>query len=237
MTCSQCKDECDQWKTCEGCRACKWLPVCNNAYRYLSDAERGERMNKCARCGKDAPFFTDSYDPVREENVTMYLCKDCQIEFTHKMAAFVRGDGEAAGTIKESEENSIRLKRKYGHTHHNLGGTSCLDCEFISCGEDKVCHCDLLGCRVYKGDICKGFKRRSWHINEGTPDEKILERIKEAMDDKPMPIIPTPIVITPAERQRKDLAKVLEWLYIGGVHIHGTDEEIEAAIKRIGGEE
>ena len=42
MTCSQCKGECDQWRTCEGCRACKWLPVCNNAYRYLSDAERGE---------------------------------------------------------------------------------------------------------------------------------------------------------------------------------------------------
>ena len=237
MTCSQCKDECDQWETCEGCRACKWLPVCNNAYRYLSDAGRGERMNKCARCGKDAPFFTDSYDPVKEENVTMYLCKDYQIEFTHKMAAFVRGDGEAAGTIKESEENSIRLKMKYDYTHHNLGGTSCLNCEFISCGGDKVCHCDLLGCRVYKGDICKGFKRRSWHINEGTSDEKIIERIKETMDNsKPMPIV-TPPELHWDIAHMKDIAKVLEWLYIRGVNIHGTDEKIEEAIRSIGGEE
>lgn len=181
---------------------------------------------KCARCGKDAPFFTDSYDPVREENLTMYLCKDCQIEFTHKMAAFVRGDGE---------DGSIRSKMKYDYTHHNVGTTKCLDCEFMSCGEDKVCHCDLLGCRVYKGDICKGFKRRGWHINEGTPDERILERIKEAMDDKPMPlIIPT---VTPIDGRLKDIAEVLEWLYIGGVHVHGTDEEIEETIRRIGGEE
>lgn len=234
MTCSQCKDECDQWRTCEGCRACRWLLICNNAYRYLSDAERGERM-KCARCGKDAPFFTDSYDPVKEENLTMYLCKDCQIEFTHKMAAFVRGD-DGARTITESEEDSVGLKMKYGYTHHNLGGTRCLDCEFISCGEDKVCHCDLLGCRVYNGDICKGFKRRGWHINEGTPDERILERIKETMDNsKPMPLI-TPTV-TPMDERLKDIAKVLGWLYRRGILINGINEEIEDTIRRIGGEE
>lgn len=60
---------------------------------------------KCARCGKDAPFFTDSYDPVNGENLTMYLCKDCQIEFTHKMAAFVRGDAEVARIIKEAMDS------------------------------------------------------------------------------------------------------------------------------------
>lgn len=113
---------------------------------------------KCARCGKDAPFFTDSYDPVREENVTMYLCKDCQIEFTHKMAAFVRGD------------------------------------------------------------------------------DVVAKIIKEAMDDKPMPIVAPPELHWDIAHM-KDIAKVLSWMYARGIHICGTDEEIEAAIRRIGGEE
>ena len=115
---------------------------------------------KCARCGKDAPFFTDSYDPVKGENLTMYLCKDCQIEFTHKMAAFVRGDGE-----------------------------------------------------------------------------ELARSIREVMDNsKPMPIMTLPELHWDMAHM-KDIAKVLAWMYARGIHICGTNEEIEAAIRRIGGEE
>ena len=84
--------------------------------------------------------------------------------------------------------------------------------------------------------LCERHQREFYDkMNDALAEIKAVKAIKEAMDDRPTPIIP--VVITPAERQRKDIAKVLEWLYIGGVHIHGMDEEIEAAIRRIGGEE
>lgn len=192
---------------------------------------------KCARCGKDAPYFTDSYDPVKEENVTMYLCKDCQIEFTHKMAAFVRGDGEDARTITESEESSvIQRKMRYNYRRYWQGNDCCMNCMHPSMGPDGLT-CNVIGGRIYKGDTCSAFKRRGYVINEGTSDERIIERIKETMDNsKPMPIIPAPI-LTPTGECFKDIAKVLSWMYVRGIHMHGTDEEIEAAIKRIGGEE
>ena len=162
--------------------------------------------------------------------------KDDTCKLFMKCAASQVPDVDEEDEPIDPKSEPVGLKMKYDYTHHNAGGTRCLDCEFISCGEDKVCHCDLLDCRVYKGDICKGFKRRGWHINEGTPDEKILERIKETMDDnKPMPLI-TP-VITPIDERLKDVAKVLDWLYCRDIHMHGTDEEIEAAIRRIGGAE
>ncbi len=81
--------------------------------------------------------------------------------------------------------------------------------------------------------LCEKHQREFYdRMNDAISEIKAVEAIREVMDDKPMPI-----VITPAERQRKDLAKVLEWLYIGGVHIHGMNDEIEDAIRRIGGEE
>lgn len=192
---------------------------------------------KCARCGKDAPFFTDSYDPVRKENITMYLCEEHQIEFTYKMAAFVRGDGEVARTITESEESTVRQRKmRYNYRRYWQGNDCCMDCMHPIVGPDGLT-CNIIGGRVYKGDTCSAFKRRGYVINEGTPDERILERIKETMDNsKPMPIV-TPPKIHWDIAHMKDIAKVLEWLYIGGVHIHGVDKEIEEAIRRIGGEE
>ena len=127
---------------------------------------------KCARCGKDAPYFTDSYDPVRKENITMYLCEEHQIEFTYKMAAYVRGDGY---------------------------------------------------------DWCDD---RGYAIKEDTPDEKILERIKETMDNsKPMPIL------TPTSECIEEIGKVLSWMYCRGIHMFGTDDGIKATIDRIRGRE
>lgn len=59
---------------------------------------------------------------------------------------------------------------------------------------------------------------------------KALEKFKEAADNNTIP------VLDPTDGF-KDIAKVLAWLYVGGIQIHGVDKEVEAAIRRIGGEE
>ena len=58
------------------------------------------------------------------------------------------------------------------------------------------------------------------------------EAIKKAMesDDTAMPII-----VSPTSERFKDIAKVLDWLYTWGIHIHGMSTEIEDTIRRIGG--
>ena len=35
-------------------------------------------MNRCRRCGKDAAYFTDTYNPNTGKNDTFYLCEGCQ---------------------------------------------------------------------------------------------------------------------------------------------------------------
>ena len=37
-----------------------------------------ETMNRCRRCGKDAKYFTDTYNPNTRKNDTFYLCEGCQ---------------------------------------------------------------------------------------------------------------------------------------------------------------
>lgn len=41
----QCKNECKDWKTCEGCRECQWLIICKNAYRYIPMKEDDTTAN------------------------------------------------------------------------------------------------------------------------------------------------------------------------------------------------
>lgn len=37
-----------------------------------------EAMNRCRRCGKDAAYFTDTFNPNTGKNDTFYLCEGCQ---------------------------------------------------------------------------------------------------------------------------------------------------------------
>lgn len=193
---------------------------------------------KCEICGQDAPFFTETYDPEEDKARFIYLCEEHQNKMYRKVVDAMLDMGSLY--ITESEESAvIRRKMRYNYRHNWQGNDCCMNCMHPFLGPAGLT-CNVIGGRIYKGDTCSAFKRRAYIINEGTPDERILERdtdaitkaIKESMDNRPIPI-----VTTPTEKQRKDIAKVLEWLYIGGVHIHGTDEKIEAAIRRIGGEE
>ena len=37
----------------------------------------GDQMNhQCAKCGKDAPYFTELFYPLSGQTRTFYLCKD-----------------------------------------------------------------------------------------------------------------------------------------------------------------
>lgn len=72
-------------------------------------------------------------------------------------------------------------------------------------------------------------------VNDALAEIKAVKAIKEAMDDKPMPIVAPPKLHWDIAHM-KDIAKVLSWMYARGIHICGTNEEIEAAIRRIGGE-
>ena len=108
------------------------------------------------------------------------------------------------------------------------------------CGEDAPFFTETYDPRMHKSRIIYLCERHQCvlfdKINDVIPETRAARAIREAMDDKPMPIVAPPKLHWDMARM-KDIAKVLEWLYIGGVHIHGTNEEIEAAIRRIGGEE
>ena len=189
---------------------------------------------KCEICGKETPYFTEIDGPMEGKTRTIYLCEEHQERMYKRIVDCMLDMGSSH--IMESEDDSVMQRRmRYNYRPHWQGNNCCVNCMHLYQGPNDLA-CNVIGGRVYKGDTCSAFKRRGYVINEGTPDETILERIKESMDDKPMPIV-TPLKVHWDMAHMKDIANVLEWLYIRGIGMHGMDEKIEEAIRRIGGEE
>jgi hypothetical protein len=182
------------------------------------------------------PEVMMTYDPAEKKARTVYLCEEHQEKLYKRIVDCMLDMGTSH--IRESEESSVMQRRmRYNYRPQWSGYDCCMNCMHLFFVGPHGLTCNVIGGRIYKGDTCSAFKRRAYVINEGTPDERIIERIKETMDNsKPMPIM-TPPELHWDIAHMKDIAKVLSWMYARGIHMCGTDEEIEAAIRRIGGEE
>ena len=185
---------------------------------------------KCEICGKEAPYSTKTYDPAEKKTRMIYLCEEHQEKLYMRIVDAMLDIGSSY--IRESEEDTAMQRRmRYNYRSQWSGHDCCMNCMHPFLGPHGLT-CNVIGGRIYKGDTCSAFKRRGYVINEGTPDEKILEKIKEAMDDKPMPIV-TPPKLHWDIAHMKDIAKVLEWLYVNGIGMHGMNEYIEELLRNI----
>lgn len=186
---------------------------------------------RCEICGKEAPYSTETYDPMEGKARTICLCKEHQEKMYMRIVDCMLDMGSSY--ITESEEDSvIQRKMRYNYRSHWQGNDCCMNCmHLFFVGPDGLA-CDVIGGRVYKGDTCSAFKRRGYVINEDTPAERILERIKETMDDGPMPIVTTPDLESISERL-KEIGKVLAWLYSQGILMNGRDDHIEELLNNI----
>ena len=48
-------------------------------------------MMKCAKCGEDAQFFTELYDPYMRWTQTIWLCKTHQVQANNAFRKAVMG--------------------------------------------------------------------------------------------------------------------------------------------------
>ena len=182
---------------------------------------------KCEICGKEAPYFTETYDPMESKARTIYLCEEHQEKLYKRIVDCMLDMGSSY--IRESKENSVmQRKMHYNYRPQWSGYDCCMNCMHPFLGPNGLT-CNVIGGRIYKGDTCSAFKRRGYVINEGTPDEKILERVKESMDDKPIPIIQ----VQPMKDKIRDIGKVLAWLYSQGILMNGRDDHIEELLGNI----
>lgn len=108
------------------------------------------------------------------------------------------------------------------------------------CGEDAPFFSETYDPRTNKTRfvyLCEEHQGMLYDkVNDALAEIKAVKAIKEAMDDKPMPIIPAPI-LTPTGECIKEIGEVLSWLYCRGIHMHGIDDGIKATIDHIRGRE
>lgn len=62
-------------------------------------------MEKCEVCGKEAPFFTDTYDPLKKVNRNICLCSVHQHELYVEIDLFLKLE-----TIAHNEAEEERKK-------------------------------------------------------------------------------------------------------------------------------
>lgn len=48
----------------------------------------------CDRCGTEAPYYMETYNPVTEEHHTYHLCADCQTKADALLEIFMGGMAE-----------------------------------------------------------------------------------------------------------------------------------------------
>ena len=131
---------------------------------------------RCEICGKETPYFTETYDPMEKKSRTIYLCK----------------------------EHQEKMYKRIVDAMLNMGS------EYLS---------------EYKRGILK--------IPEiSDADKEAIRKVMEA-NDTAMPIIQ----VHPVNHAIRDIGKVLEWLYVNGIGMHGMNEHIEELIRNITKEE
>ena len=121
---------------------------------------------RCEFCGKNAPYFTETYDPMRKRVRTIYLC----------------------------EEHQEKMYMRIVDAMLNMGS-----------------------------ERLNEYKNGTLKPPEVTDADK--EAIREVLEanDTAMPIIQEP----PMKDTIRAIGKVLEWLYVSGINIHGRNEKVE----------
>lgn len=127
---------------------------------------------RCEICGKEAPYFTETYDPMEGKCRTIYLCEEHQ------------------------EKMYMRI----------------VDA-MLYMGSERL--------NEYKKGILKLPK-----VTDA--DKEAIRKVMET-NDKAVPIIQ----IHPMKDTIREIGKVLEWLYVSGIHIHGRNEKVEELLDNI----
>lgn len=127
---------------------------------------------RCEICGKEAPYFTETYDPMEGKVRTIYLCEE------HQEKMYMR----------------------------------------------------IVDAMLYMGSERLGeYKKGVLKVPEITDaDKEAIRKVIEA-NDTAMPIIQ----VHPMKDTIRDIGKVLEWLYIRGIGMHGMNDNIEKLLRDI----
>ena len=131
---------------------------------------------KCEICGKEAPYFTETYDPMEKKSRTIYLC----------------------------EEHQEKMYKRIIDTMLNMGSEYIIE-----------------------------YNTRILKLPESLDVDKEAIRQVMATNNTAMPIIQ----VHPVNDKIRDIGKVLEWLYVNGIGMHGMNEHIEELIRNITKEE
>lgn len=127
---------------------------------------------RCEICGKEAPYFTETYDPMEGKVRTIYLCE----------------------------------------------------------GHQEKMYMRIVDAMLYMGSERLGeYKKGLLKLPEVTDaDKEAIRKVMEA-NDSAVPLIE----IRPMHYVIRDIGKVLEWLYINGITVHGMNGHIEELLKNI----
>lgn len=63
-------------------------------------------MNVCEICGREAPFFTDTYDPLKKVNRNICLCSVHQHELYVEIDLFLKLELIAQKEYKEEKKDA-----------------------------------------------------------------------------------------------------------------------------------
>lgn len=63
-------------------------------------------MSVCLICGKEAPFFTDTYDPLKKVNKTICLCSVHQHELYVEIDLFLKLEAVAQMECEKEKKDA-----------------------------------------------------------------------------------------------------------------------------------